>query len=303
MKFGRREFIGLAVAGAVVSCRKSTNSGWGHQGLREGSFIRPRAMGYKNGEVYVIDTTGRIQVFSDKGEFLRSWSTPSAENGTPTAIAFTKDGRVIVPDTHYSTILEFTPEGKLLTKWGKYGTESDAFIYPTGLVCTDNGNYFFSEYGVDAERVHVFDANHQFVREWGVQGDGEGQFSRAMAIALGPEGELYIADTANHRVQCFDQQGKFLRAFGEAGTEPGKLKFPFDLTMAPDGSLLMAEYGTHRISRFKTDGTFVATYGKAGRGAGQFNGPRGVTVSPAGQVFVADTDNHRIVTFGMEALS
>ena len=75
------------------------------------------------------------------------------------------------------------------------------------------------------------------MRQWGTHGEAEGEFNRAMAIALDDKGTVYVVDTANHRVQCFDAKGTLLRAIGEVGTAPGQLKFPHDIALAPDGSL------------------------------------------------------------------
>jgi DNA-binding beta-propeller fold protein YncE len=276
---------------------------WGQPGLRDGNLKKPRAIGVHGDEVYVVDKTGRIQVFSLDGQFRRKWSTPAYENGTPTSVAFATDGNVLVPDTHYSWILKYTPDGQLLDQWGSYGTGPDQFIYPTDLAQDTDGAYYISEYGINAERIHVFDAEKRFLRQWGALGDAPGQLNRAMAIALGRDGLLYVADTANHRVQCFDTDGRLVRVIGEAGTAPGQLKFPYDVAIAPDASLLAAEYGNHRVSRFRTTGEFVGCLGGPGRALGQFNGPRGVTVSSDGMVFVADMDNDRIQQFPMEDIA
>lgn len=318
----RREFLVLSAGCALAACvrreassgsRSSARSGvheWGGEGLRDGSFLRPRAIGVRDNQVYVVDTTGRVQVFSRDGVFLRLWSVPESENGTPTAVAFSRDGRVLIPDTHYSRILEYSPEGELLEQWGSYyaaggsgGHGQRQFVYPTGIVQTDEGEYYISEYGEDAERVQVYDEGRNFLRQWGTHGEAEGQFNRAMAIAMSSSGAIYVADTTNHRVQCFDLQGNLLRVIGEPGNAPGQLKFPHDIAIARDGSLLVCEYGAHRISRFDADGSFVAAFGIPGRGAGAFNSPRGVAVSEEGEVFVADTNNHRIQRFPLEMLA
>ena len=308
MRLTRREFLALATASALSTCRASSHSEsirchiWGEQGLRNGAFQRPRAIGVKGDDVYVIDTTGRVQVFDVDGVYRRGWSTPESENGTPTGVAFGIEDRVLIPDTHYSRILEYTPDGRLLEQWGSYGTGENEFIYPTDIVQAANGNYYISEYGLDTDRVHAFDKDRRFLRQWGRQGEAEGEFSRLMAIGLDSQARLYVADTANHRVQCFSQEGAFVQAIGGGGAEPGKLKFPYDLAMAPDDSILLSEYGNHRISRFTSDGAFVGCYGRPGRGPGEFNGPRGVAVSQNGLVFVADTDNHRVQRIPLEAL-
>ncbi len=272
---------------------------WGEQGLREGAFLRPRAIGVLEEEVYVVDTTGRVQVFGPAGAFLRSWALPDTDNGTPTAIAFDAAGTVLIPDTHNSRILEFDPAGGLLRSWGGYGAGPDAFIYPTGIAHGPDGHYYISEYGENAERVHVFDAERKFVREWGGHGAGPGQFNRAMALVIGADATIYVSDMANHRIQRFDLTGALLGIINAKGTAALELKFPFDVAPAPDGSLLIAEYGANRISRFTPGGEFKGAYGGPGRQPGQFDAPRGVAVSGSGTVYVADTDNHRIQFFSL----
>lgn len=299
----RRRFLILATAGLAAGCgargpaSTTPMQTWGKQGRRFGEFLRPRAIGVNAGEVYVIDTTGRVQVFDEDGAFLRHWNLPESDNGTPTAIAFHENGRVLIPDTHYSRVLEYSPAGELLDQWGHFGNGQDQFIYPTGIAMGPDGAYYLSEYGDGAERIHVFDASRKFLRQWGGHGDAPGQFNRAMAIGITRAGELMVADTANHRVQCFDTEGVHRRTIAGPGTDPGQLKFPHDLAVGPDDSIYCAEYGAHRISRFSADGTFIATYGSAGRAPGQFDAPRGVAVSAQHRVYVADTDNHRIQAF------
>ncbi len=305
----RRAFLGLSAGSILAACSASRSLGnsrvaqWGSEGLRDGSFLRPRAIGVHGGEVYVVDTTGRVQVFDRDGVFLRMWKVPKSDNGTPTAITFGLDGRVLIPDTHYSRILEYSPEGELLEEWGSYGQGVGQFIYPTGIVQSPEGAYYISEYGEDAEQIQVYSADRSFVRQWGTHGGEPGQFNRAMAVAMGVSGEIFVADTTNHRVQCFDGEGELLRIIGEPGESPGKLKFPHDIAIAPDGSLLVCEYGSHRISRFDPDGEFTGAFGKPGRAPGEFNSPRGVAVSEHGEVFVADTGNHRIQRIPLELIS
>ncbi len=309
MRVTRRRFLAASALALLPACSGRGNGrtakalAWGGFGMRDGQFRQPRAIGIHDGEVYVVDRSGRVQVFTPDGAFARKWSTPDYANGTPTSVTFAASGEVVIPDTHYSQILHYTRDGQLVSKWGAYGTGPDQFVYPTDLAIAPDGTYYFAEYGMDAERVHVFDAQHHFLRQWGRLGEATDEFDRAMGIALDEQGTLFVADSANHRIQCFDTQGAFLRQIGSAGTEPGQLKFPFDVCCAPGGTILVAECGNHRISRFRATGEFVASVGIAGRDPGAFNVPRGVAVSTDGFVFVADTDNHRVQKFRLEELS
>ena len=265
MAITRRHFIGLCGVLGAASCVHPTRIpggnilSWGKHGQRDGEFHFPRAIGISGREVFVVDRTGRLQVFNLEGQFLRKWSTPAYENGTPTGLGFTAANEVVVPDTHYSRVLVYSLEGNLLRQWGQYGPNEDQFVYPTGVAIDTAGNFFFSEYGRDADRVHVFDAAGKYLRQWGSFGDSPGQFNRAMGIAISANGNLLVADTANHRIQHFDINGELLDILGGPGREPGKFNFPQCLAPLEDGSFLVCEYGNNRISRMDLDGKTMAS--------------------------------------------
>ncbi len=44
---------------------------------------------------------------------------------------------------------------------------------------------------------------YEFLRKWGTGGDGDGQFDRPLELAIDREGNVYVADTGNHRIQVF----------------------------------------------------------------------------------------------------
>ena len=304
----RREFLGALAVLGIVGCTPTTAKRppiavWGEEGLRDGSFMRPRAIDVFKEELYVVDTTGRVQVFDSDGTFTRMWKIPEQKNGTPTAIIHTARDTILIPDTHNSRILEYTPDGELLTQWGRYGNGDDEFIYPTGITVSSSGDFFVSEYGEDAERIHVFNSDHEYKLQWGTLGDEAGNFSRAMDISTNEKGEILVSDTTNHRIQIFDQEGSFISTFGAFGTEPGKLKFPYDISVTKDDTVVICEYGNNRVSHMSQNGDFIGALGSAGRAPGQFNGPRGIALSDAGKLYVADTDNNRIQEFRLEDLT
>ena len=65
----------------------------------------------------------------------------------------------------------------------------------------DRNVYVFDE---QAQHVRVFDANGTYMRTVGGRGEGPGEFSRAEAIAVFPDGRLAVRDPGNMRVQVFD---------------------------------------------------------------------------------------------------
>ena len=65
-------------------------------------------------QLYIVDMTGRIQVFTTDGTYIRGWRTPQIDHGKPSGLSFARDGNLLVADTHYFRVLVYTPEGKLL---------------------------------------------------------------------------------------------------------------------------------------------------------------------------------------------
>lgn len=157
------------------------------------------------------------------------------------------------------------------------------------------------------------------VKVWGAQGTGEGQFNHPRAIAIAPDGSIYVADTMNHRIEKFDAEGKFLLAWGSrspaqpqdqppAPAPEGTFNEPWGLAVDNQGNVYVADTWNHRIQKFTGDGKFLLEWGTFGtpgpenptQGPGQFWGPRGVAIGPDDNVYVTDTGNKRVQVFTPE---
>ena len=55
----------------------------------------------------------------------------------------------------------------------------------------------------------------KFVRSFGTQGNGKGQFQYPYDIAFDDANNLYVTDYSNHRVQVLTTEGQFLRTFSQ----------------------------------------------------------------------------------------
>lgn len=94
-----------------------------------------------------------------------------------------------------------------------------------------------------------------FVRQWGGQGTGEGEFAEPKGIAVASNGDVYVADSGNHRMQQFAANGEFLRMWGDLGTEPGSFIGPNSVAVAPaDGNVYVSEDATQRVQWFSATG-------------------------------------------------
>lgn len=140
----------------------------------------------------------------------------------------------------------------------------------------------------------------------GAAGAAAGQFNTPRAVAVGPDGQLVVADSGNHRLQLFSPDGELQQTIGSPGAGTGEFNEPWGVAIGPDGSIYVADTWNHRIQKFDADGTFVTAWGTFADTQGTleqpatFWGPRGIAVDTEGRVYVADTGNKRIQVFDAE---
>ena len=98
----------------------------------------------------------------------------------------------------------------------------------------------------------------------GVPGDGMGEFSAPHDIAVGPDGNLFVADHTNARVSVLDGATRqALFSWGQLGEGEGDLRFPVSVSFDGEGLLHVAESVNGRVSVFDAEGVFIETYAAA----------------------------------------
>ncbi|MEL6105729.1 MAG: NHL repeat-containing protein [Planctomycetota bacterium] len=313
---GRRRFLqGLSAAMGGLACASMTgcvpagSAGdvelvWGRRGQSEGRFLKPRAITIDRfDQLYIVDTTGRIQVFDRDGQWLRQWKTPQTKNGRPTGMAMRRgdtpeEDLLLVADTHYYRMLVYNRDGerlKHLEIGGTAGRNPGEFAFVTDAVADRHGCVYVGEYG-DSDRIQKFDPNGDFMLQWGGTGSEVQQFVRPQSLVVDGD-TLWIADACNHRIQRYDlstDEPTWMDVWGGQGTQPGKFHYPYDLAVLEDGGLLVCEYGNQRIQRLSADGEPIGIWGAPGFEIGQLYQPWGLVIDSRDRLHVLDSNNHRI---------
>jgi ABC-type Fe3+ transport system permease subunit/DNA-binding beta-propeller fold protein YncE len=294
---------GACLISAVPGCEKGIDADnrpevltvFGGTGRGPGEFHYPRAISMtSDGDLFVVDKTGRIQTLTTDGRHHSEFQMPQIETGLPTGITLGPTGRLFVADTHYSRIMIFDSSGEVLTRFGSYGEGEGQFIYPTDVAVRQNGDIFVSEYGGN-DRISVFSSEFTFLYAFGASGSGEGEFSRPSALCLDEKNRhLYVADACNHRIGVYDYKGNLLRYIGSPGRGKGQLHYPYDLAWLDENRLVVCEYGNNRLQLYDVRGQSLAVIGEAGREPGQLAYPWGVCVDDRGRAYVVDSGNDRV---------
>jgi len=154
-------------------------------------------------------------------------------------------------------------------------------------------------------RIQVLSPEGVLIREIGWPGTEPGALAEPWGVAVSPDGEIYVADTWNHRIQVYGADGEYLRSWGTYGattdTAAGALLYgPRDIVLDASGNVYVSDTGNKRVIKFSPQGDVLAVLGGAGSQPGLFQEPVGLAFDAEGNLYVADTWNQRIQVFDQE---
>lgn len=134
------------------------------------------------------------------------------------------------------------------------------------------------------------------------------KFNEPSGLVSDALGNIYVADTLNHRIRVISPDGQTgtyagsgIAGFADGLASTAQFNEPVGLAMSSSGVLFVADSKNHRIRAIFPDGG-VVTYSGLGTpgftdgipGAARFDTPRGLAIDALGVLYVADSENHRI---------
>ncbi|MCM2357205.1 MAG: 6-bladed beta-propeller [Geobacteraceae bacterium] len=269
---------------------------WGVSDTGDGFFYMPRGIAIDNsGNAYVVDQYNyRVQVFNSDGAFLTKWGSYGSRDGefrAPYGITVDESGKIYVADTYNHRVEVFSSTGTFLNKWGTLGSGDGQLSEPSGIAADETGNVYIAS----SKGVQVFSNTGAFLERWG---GSYGQLKYPRGIAVGKSsGNLYVADTSNHRVQVVSNTGAFLEKWGTLGSGNGQFNYPSGVAVDSNGNVYVADTNNHRVQVFSSTGTFLTKWGTYGSDDGQFKYPFGIAVALNGKIYVSDSGNQRVQVF------
>lgn len=185
---------------------------------------------------------------------------------------------------------------------------------PLSIPLGENGE-FQPPAGVQLQRVHIIATLAGTGKEGG-NGDGgtaaRAEFDFPSSVAADTAGNVYVADTRNHRIRKIDAAGVIstLAGTGEDGDRgdggpatQAQLCLPAGVAADAAGNVYVADTWNHRVRKINASGVIATIAGNGVRGFRGDGGqaaqaglayPAGVAIDAAGNVYIADSLNHRI---------
>jgi sugar lactone lactonase YvrE len=268
----------------------------------------------------------------------------------PVDLAFAPDGTPWLLDWNNHLIRTVQPDDTVVTVVGDFVGDGPPDLsdleepgapgeevrlnHPTDLLFLPDGRMLFAAWHnhklrrVDPETGLVFVVSG---RGPGFAGDGgpvgDALYNQPKAIAIDPDGAIFVLDQRNHRVRRIDPDGTIATVVGTGtpgdggdGRDPADAELRFEaggnpepsgaLAIDADGILYVSDGLNHRIRRVDLVAGTITTIagtgepGYSGDGgpatAARLNNARDLELGPDGRLWIADTENHVIRALDLE---
>ncbi len=316
----------LAVLGAILWFSRSTDN-------EPGPYLYVRTIAGIQGEFgepFGIAVKGEEILVSD-GQHGKIWRLGKDQpvvfaDGlvTPSAIAFDKDGNLIVADSGSHTIKSVNSNGETRIVAGieaRSGfADGDAaaalFNAPIGVATSPDGKIYVADTYNDRIRVIENSKVSTLAGSEKGYGDGLGQntrFDTPSGVALW-QGKLLVADTGNRRIRVVEPDGRVWTVAGNGENDlvnglNHTASFVAPTAIATDQNGLIYVTDGNAVRKIG-GGAFpvVTTISASGRGLSdgvrskaRFNRPSGIAIDTAGNLLVADSENRLVRGFSTKS--
>ena len=183
-----------------------------------------------------------ILKFDASGHLVKSFG--AGKINWPHGIHVDTDGNVWVTDARGNNgkghqVHKFSPDGDVLMSLGtagEAGNDATHFNQPSDVIVGPDGAIYVGDgHGGTRSRQRVvkFDAQGNFIKDWGETGTGADQIE-VPHLAFDSEGRLFVADRSNNRILIYDQEGTLLDTWYQFSRNSGIFITADDMLYATD---------------------------------------------------------------------
>jgi PKD repeat protein len=207
-------------------------------------------------------------------EFVKCWTMPG--NSMPRGVAM-NDTRLIAVGGYYpgwggvfdrdgSGWTPF-PDPTYLIFPVDVAVNATGYIYVTDRFSTPGIRTDVKKGGSDgtdpgSHMVHIFSPDGIHLDHWDSwMEEGTRYFGSIEGLGIGPNGDVYVADSGDDVIYRFDCNGVYITTYGSEGSPGGgtwQFDDPVDVSVGSDGACYVSDQGNNRIVRFVPGGSWTS---------------------------------------------
>ncbi|NQV68971.1 MAG: hypothetical protein HQ498_02985 [Pseudohongiella sp.] len=212
-----------------------------------------------NNCLFTVNGDGELLELWDQWDYLCEGSDGPGPHRVRIS-PYDPESRIWLVNETFSQIYVFSNDGsELLATYGEKGVSGDDethFGRPQDVAFLPDGRILIAD-GLDNNRIMVMDNDMNYLGEFGGKGDGPGQTNTIHAVAVGPDGLVFVLDRSGGRVNVFRStdnptQFDFVRAIGE-------LTLPLDI-IVNENDFWITDLGPLRFSNYDFEGELKYTW-------------------------------------------
>ena len=163
-------------------------------------------------------------------------------------LAVDSKGNLYVAEAQlHERISKFSPDGKLLKRWGGRGPDPGQFLRIRALAFDADDRLYVAD--ACNNRVQVFDEDGNFISVIGRRGSALGELEYPYDVVVAPDETIYVCEYGNNRVQRFTREGASLGIWGKSGRGEGELYNPWAVGVDSRGRVYVVDSNNHRVQR------------------------------------------------------
>lgn len=254
--------------------------------------------------------------------------------GSPRGLAFDSHGNLDIAEAYCDCIRQVSPDGVISTLFTLPRTPRTSI---EGLAIDAQDNLYLTEYvGHVVIKLNASDGSTTVIAGNGTAGfSGDGgpataaQLQGPSGVTLDAHGNLYIADTLNHRIRFVSASDGMIRTIAGSGdpspvgsrfitcafsgdggpATAAQLCQPAETVFDSAGNLYISDFGNSRVRKVAPDGTISTVAGSGqtdpaftqistGDGGHALKAKllrtSGIAFDPAGNLYVSESDGYRV---------
>lgn len=237
------------------------------------ALVRPYGAALFDGKLYVADSRAPgLAIFDLVARRFSVFDGPvGGRMQRPINVTIDADGTKYVTDSARNQVLVYDRGDRFV---GAFGAKGDFKPIDTAVA---------------GERLYVVDIEHhqiwvldkrtgKLLFKFGSAGSEEGKLYHPTNLAIGPDGDVYVAETSNFRVSRFTADGKFVRSYGEVGQSPGRFARPKGIALDRAGRIYVGDAAFQNVQIFDNSGQVLMAFGEPPDGSQGLNLPAGVAI-------------------------